>query len=408
MYKNITGKIFLSLLLLVFSISWTFAYSKIELESNKLIYKKVIKDKFSDKLNNMSEKKLKKILLLIDTFIEKYDNDKNLSDSKKLKKVSLLLSFKEVISEKLEDEFWDINSILDTVNKPYWPIFIVTDKRCLENCLAAPIISQLKMVKWLEKANIIELDFSNKQAKDLLNTTWITKLPAVIFPDNNVDPSIKISLWKNNNESYYLNILSKFNPYEKRSSRWFSVLEKSIIYKIRNNSYIKWNNKSKILWLIYSDMECPYCARLHNSWTSKKLEKKYWTKLSYSLQHFPLSFHKNALPAAHYLECVWKIGWSEKFYKLQNKLFSQKRSDIETITASSVELWIDIGELSSCVDWKEFTNKIAEYKKIWTETFWITWTPWNVLINTNTWEYQVINWAYPTSKFIEIIDKLLE
>ena len=40
--------------------------------------------------------------------------------------------------------------------------------------------------------------------------------------------------------------------------------------------------------------------------------------------------------------------------------------------------------------------------------FWITGTPGNILINNTTGEYEVISWAYPTSAFEAIIDKLLK
>jgi hypothetical protein len=40
--------------------------------------------------------------------------------------------------------------------------------------------------------------------------------------------------------------------------------------------------------------------------------------------------------------------------------------------------------------------------------FWITWTPWSILINNETLEYWVISWAYPKENFIKIIDKLLQ
>jgi hypothetical protein len=49
---------------------------------------------------------------LIDTLVIKYDNNNSLSDSKKLQKVAILLVLKDIIEEKLEDEFSDINNIL--------------------------------------------------------------------------------------------------------------------------------------------------------------------------------------------------------------------------------------------------------------------------------------------------------
>jgi hypothetical protein len=42
----------------------------------------------------------------------------------------------------------------------------------------------------------------------------------------------------------------------------------------------------------------------------------------------------------------------------------------------------------------------------WTNIFGITWTPGNVIINTETLEYEVISWAYPAQTFRDAIERL--
>jgi hypothetical protein len=122
-------KIITLLLMAILSFSSTFAYTESELETKKNAYKKVIKAKFSSKLDKIPKEKLKKIIILIDNFVLKYESLKNISDSKKLKKIALLSAFKEIIFEKIENEFSDINSILNTVNKKL-EIIMISDKRC--------------------------------------------------------------------------------------------------------------------------------------------------------------------------------------------------------------------------------------------------------------------------------------
>jgi protein-disulfide isomerase len=51
-----------------------------------------------------------------------------------------------------------------------------------------------------------------------------------------------------------------------------------------------------VTWLEYSDLECPYCAKLHNAGTPEDLAEKYGNKLNQVFNHFPLQFHNNALP----------------------------------------------------------------------------------------------------------------
>ena len=401
-------KILTLLVLTLLTFSSTFAYTQVQLTAKTNAYKTVIKQKIGWKLAKISENKLRRILVLVDTLIIKYENKKNITDAKKLQKIAILIAFKEIVSEKLENEFDDISNILNQVNKNYGPIFIVSDKRCGVKCDTTELIQKLKEIPSLNDANIVVLDFSSAQAKNLLKTSSITKLPAAIFPDNNIEALNKY-LQSTTNKRYFLELGSTFNPYLKLSAKGFKILDKTNLATIKRNSYIKGNTNAKILWLEYSDMECPFCAKLHNSWTPKDLEKKYGTQLAYSLQHFPLWFHKNALPAAEYLECVGKLKWKNAFYSLEEKLFAANKSDEEFIIETAVwELWVDNAKLVKCVEDDTFLAKIQAQQARWTKLFWVTGTPWNVLINTTTWEYSVISGAYPTNSFVEIIDKLLK
>ena len=406
--QDFMKKILTLLLLTILTFSTTFAYTQNELTAKTNAYKTVIKQKIGGKLAKISETKLRKILLLVDKLVLKYKNKKNITDKKRLQKIAILMALKDIVNERLDDEFDDINSILNTVGKNYGPIFIVSDKRCGAKCDTTELIKQLRQIWGLKDANIVELDFSTTQAKNLLKTSSITKLPAAIFPDNKVEGLNKY-LQPTTSKSYFLELGSTFNPYLKLSAKGFKILDKNNLSIIIQNSYIKGNTNARILWLEYSDMECPFCAKLHNSWTPKDLEKKYWTKLAYSLQHFPLWFHKNALPAAQYLECVGKLKWKNAFYSLEEKLFAANKSDEEFIITTAVwELWVDNAKLVKCVEDNEFLAKIKAQQTRWTKLFWVTGTPWNVLINTITWEYSVISGAYPTSSFVEVIDKLLK
>jgi protein-disulfide isomerase len=65
---------------------------------------------------------------------------------------------------------------------------------------------------------------------------------------------------------------------------------------MKTSAFIKGNTDAKITWIEYSDLECPYCAKLHNSGTPEDLREKYGDKMNQIFQSFPLEFHDNALP----------------------------------------------------------------------------------------------------------------
>ncbi|MBT3727412.1 thioredoxin domain-containing protein [bacterium] len=57
-------------------------------------------------------------------------------------------------------------------------------------------------------------------------------------------------------------------------------------------------------WIEYSDLECPFCSRMHESGTPDALKKIYENDLNIIFQHSPLSFHQNAQDAAEITECL--------------------------------------------------------------------------------------------------------
>lgn len=77
------------------------------------------------------------------------------------------------------------------------------------------------------------------------------------------------------NKSYTLNVGASFDPFAKRSDKGFLLLDLKTLAEIKKDSYTQGKDSAKITWLEYSDLECPYCAQLHNSGTIEEVQKKY-------------------------------------------------------------------------------------------------------------------------------------
>jgi len=302
------------------------------------------------------------------------------------------------------------NDVSKTEVKTETPsIVIVTDKRCSkEECNTDSIISQLKQqIPVLANNKIKVIDYSDNNAKKILKETWVKLLPAIIFSNNSIN-QLKDYLLPTKDWKYSLQVGAKFDPTAKISDKGFKILDKKVLENIKSNSYLKWEKNAKITWLEYSDLECPFCAKLHNSGTPEELEKKYGKKLNNYFQSFPLGFHKNALPGAEALECLGKEKWSDAYYALKHIAYNQKNSDTNFLIDEAVKLWANKDTITKCINNKTFANKINTQQKTWADTFGITGTPGNVLINNETGEYKVISGAYPTSEFEKVIDKLLK
>lgn len=387
-------------------------YFELQLSKNNN-WKKFLKliDKFI-KVNWKNKNKL----LEINEKINKLDIN-NIKNNETLNKIMYLSSVINIALKDLKNDNITNDSVYD---KLY--ITIYEDKRCT-NCPTDDIIDQLKQLPSISSATIVRKDFSENWVSDYLKNNKVNALPLFVFSTNNFDiskdpdqkdqygqsiPKINSYLYPLPDGDYFIQIGAIFDPFKERSERWFLILDKSKLKEIKDNSYVKWNKNAKITWIEYSDLECPYCAKLHNDGTENDLFKKYWEKLNKIYNHFPLAFHQNAKPWALILECLWEQKWGQIFYNLIDKSFTEKNSDKNFLIDEAVKLWANKETLEKCVDDEKYLDKVNDEQKVWTEIFSIMWTPWNVIINNETWEYEIISWAYPTEYFIEVIDKLLK
>ena len=323
----------------------------------------------------------------------------------------------------------DNNQIVEKASTSTWnyedlTITVFDDKRCWNACPTKAILEQMKQLPSIANAKIIEKDFSGSWVSEYLKNNQIDALPYLEFSTDNFDTSKdpvqkNPQTWKNlpainkflkptKNWKFYLEIWASFDPFAKRSDKWFLMVDKQKLKAIKDSSYIKWDKNAKITWLEYSDLECPFCVKLNNSGTIDELMKKYWKDLNLIFNHFPLAFHKNAQPGAEILECLAKQKWSDAFYSLIKTSYSNDNSNKDFLIKEAVKLWANKNELTKCLDSWEFTKKVKDTQNAWVELFNINGTPWNVLINNETWEYKIVSWALPKEAFEKVIDKLLK
>ena len=301
-------------------------------------------------------------------------------------------------------------------------ITVYEDKRCT-TCPTNEVITQLKLLPSISGVNIVRKDFSEAWVSDILTKNQVKALPLIVFSTKNFDvskdpvqndqsgkpaPKVNWFLQPLPDGTFTLAIGATFNPFAKRSANGFLLLDKEKLTAIKANSFMKGNKNAKITWLEYSDLECPFCAKLHNSSVESDITKKYGDKLNIIFNHFPLQFHANAQPWAEVLECLWEQKGSDAFYGLIKKAYTDEKSTKAYLIEQATALWANATELNKCIDSGKFTKKIKDQLEVWSSTFGITGTPGNVLVNNETGEYEVLSWAYPTASFEDIIDRLLK
>ena len=192
-----------------------------------------------------------------------------------------------------------------------------------------------------------------------------------------------------------------------------SKLTQEEILSIKKTAYIEWNKDAKITIVEYSDLECPFCIRQFKEWTIKKIHEKYGDKVNSTLKNFRWVAHENAEAEANANLCAWELWWAEIYSKYYQAIFTRTNwwnwtwFAKDKLIPLAIELWLDEKKFQECYDSKRnverFDADTAEWRKLW-----VQWTPWNVIINNETGEFELISWAYPVSEFERVIDKLLK
>lgn len=151
----------------------------------------------------------------------------------------------------------------------------------------------------------------------------------------------------------------------------------------------------------YSDFECPYCGRGHQ--TIKEVMKEFGDKVRIVYKHLPLDIHPMAMPAARYFEAIARQDHA-KAEKFHNEIFENQqelRTEREKfLDKMAKKVGADMGKLKKDLDSdavkKQIDADMEEAKK-----FGFTGTP-GFLVNGVS-----IRGAYPASEFKKIIDRHL-
>jgi protein-disulfide isomerase len=122
---------------------------------------------------------------------------------------------------------------------------------------------------------------------------------------------------------------------------------------------IRGDKKAKVALIVFSDFECPYCARSAQD-VLPELERQYLRtgKLQLVWRHYPLGIHKNAMSAADGAECAGRQG---KFWEFHDWAFQhQKELDQANLIGAAGGLALDAGVFEACLKGQASTKVQAD------------------------------------------------
>ena len=187
---------------------------------------------------------------------------------------------------------------------------------------------------------------------------------------------------------------------EEEAKKMEEVFKNPLKPMIRPDETVRGTKGGPIVLVEYSDFQCPFCTRGYG--TVVELMKKYPGKVQFIYKHLPLSFHKEAMPAAQYYEAL-RLQSEEAAFKFHDELFANqqkiKNGEPYLKAVASKIAGVDMKKLLADVNSDAVKNRINEDMQE-AAKFGIQGTP-GFIINGIP-----VKGAYPASYFDEIIGKL--
>lgn len=168
--------------------------------------------------------------------------------------------------------------------------------------------------------------------------------------------------------------------------------------------HIRGDKNATITIIEYSDLECPFCARVHP--TIKQVIADYDGKVNWVFRHFPLSFHPNAEKAAEATECAAEQGGNDKFWAMADMIY-EKGSDNTQLETYAKDIGLKVPAFKTCMTSGKFAAKISAMEQSGTKAG-IRGTPGNLIVNHTTKQVKVVSGAQPLANFKTAIDALVK
>ncbi|MDO8474356.1 MAG: DsbA family protein [bacterium] len=144
-----------------------------------------------------------------------------------------------------------------------------------------------------------------------------------------------------------------------REQRGDTLVVPTLDVAVAASDHIRGNVNAQITIVEYSDLECTFCKRFHE--TMNQVLAVYGDKVRWVYRHFPLDqIHTKADKEAEAAECAGELGGNDAFWAYIDKIFeitpSNNGLDLALLPQIAQDMGLDKGKFESCLS----SGKYAE------------------------------------------------
>ncbi len=136
---------------------------------------------------------------------------------------------------------------------------------------------------------------------------------------------------------------------------------------VTSDDHILGNPNAELMFVEYSDTECPFCKQFHS--TLKRMMDEYGKdgKVAWVYRHFPIDqLHQKARREAEASECAASLGGNTKFWEYIDQVYARTNSndslpDTE-LPKIAKDIGLDVTAFNECLSSGKFKAKVqADY-----------------------------------------------
>lgn len=134
---------------------------------------------------------------------------------------------------------------------------------------------------------------------------------------------------------------------------------------ISEDDHILGNPNAEVIIVEYSDTECPFCKRFHDTMHQVIDEYGKDGKVAWVYRHFPLAqLHPKAAKEAEATECAFDQGGNTAFWAYTDRLYevtpSNNGLDLDQLPVIAADVGLDVREFERCLDDGDNKKKVAD------------------------------------------------
>lgn len=204
------------------------------------------------------------------------------------------------------------------------------------------------------------------------------------------------------------------NSIAKVPERQGAVLQTGDLKKmvpISKDDHIRGNPNAPVKIVEYSDTECPFCKRFHDTMKQVMNNEGKQGKVAWVYRHFPLDqLHSKARKEAEATECAAELGGNDKFWAYLDRLMeitpANNGLDSTELPKIAQYVGLDTDKFNECLTSGRYAKKIEEHVQNAVATGG-NGTPWSIVVAKNGEKYP-LSGAQPYESIKALIEQALK